>query len=303
MIKSEETDRILNKYRQYLMLERGLSRNTVDAYMQDVDKLYDFLDAGNLAVLEVSLENLEDFSATLSDLGVCPRSQARILSGVRSFYKYLTIDGYLEADPAELLESPKIGVSLPEVLSVEEINDMIDAAGCAPGWGSRNRAIMETLYSCGLRVSELCSLSFSDIYGEERFVKIEGKGSKQRLVPISDRALGEIDKWVSDRELINIRQGYEDSVFLSRLGRSISRISVFNIIKDAAAAAGIKKNVSPHTFRHSFATHLLEGGANLVAIQAMLGHECIGTTEVYTHVDRSMLKEAILSHHPRNLRR
>ena len=294
--------KIIIKYRQYLKLEKGLSENTVDAYLTDLDKLYAYLTLENIHYLEVTLSDLEQFAAGLHDIGIHPRSQARILSGIRSFYRFLVMDGYLEQDPTELLESPKLGVHLPDVLTVEEIDALIAAVDCSAREGQRNRAILETLYSCGLRVSELCGLKLSDLYLQERFVKVEGKGSKQRLVPISPRAIQEITAYLPIREEGMIKPGYEDYVFISRFGKNISRIMVFHFIKELADAVGLKKNISPHTFRHSFATHLLEGGANLRAIQCMLGHEDIGTTEIYTHIDRSRLRQEILEHHPRNLR-
>ena len=304
MKRTEKTDKILVKYRQYLKLEKSLSDNTVDAYLTDLDKLLAYLTLENINILDVRLENLEDFSAGLHDIGIHPRSQARILSGIRSFYRFLIMEDYLESDPTELLESPQTGFKLPEVMTVEEIGS-IDRGTKE---GQRNRAILETLYSCGLRVSELCNLKLSELYFEEGFIKVEGKGSKQRLVPISPRAIKEIRLYFTDRNLMKIKPGFEDFVFISdyvflaRWGNSISRIMVFHIIKELAERIGLKKKISPHTFRHSFATHLLEGGANLRAIQCMLGHESNGTTEIYTHIDRNMLRSEIIEHHPRNIK-
>ena len=302
MKRTEKTDKILVKYRQYLKLEKSLSDNTVDAYLTDLDKLLAYLTLENINILDVRLENLEDFSAGLHDIGIHPRSQARILSGIRSFYRFLIMEDYLESDPTELLESPQTGFKLPEVMTVEEIELLIGSIDRGTKEGQRNRAILETLYSCGLRVSELCNLKLSELYFEEGFIKVEGKGSKQRLVPISPRATKEIRLYFTDRNLMKIKPGFEDFVFISNFGKNISRIMVFHIIKELAERIGLKKKISPHTFRHSFATHLLEGGANLRAIQCMLGHESIGTTEIYTHIDRNMLRSEIIEHHPRNIK-
>ena len=302
MKRTEKTDKILVKYKQYLKSEKSLSDNTVDAYLTDLDKLLAYLTLENINILDVRLENLEDFSAGLHDIGIHPRSQARILSGIRSFYRFLIMEDYLESDPTELLESPQTGFKLPEVMTVEEIDLLIGSIDRGTKEGQRNRAILETLYSCGLRVSELCNLKLSELYFEEGFIKVEGKGSKQRLVPISPRAIKEIRLYFTDRNLMKIKPGFEDFVFISNFGKNISRIMVFHIIKELAERIGLKKKISPHTFRHSFATHLLEGGANLRAIQCMLGHESIGTTEIYTHIDRNMLRSEIIEHHPRNIK-
>ena len=303
MKRTEKTDKILVKYKQYLKLEKSLSDNTVDAYLTDLDKLLAYLTLENINILDVRLENLEDFSAGLHDIGIHPRSQARILSGIRSFYRFLIMEDYLKADPTELLESPQTGFKLPEVMTVEEIDLLIGSIDRSTKEGQRNRAILETLYSCGLRVSELCNLKLSELYFEEGFIKVEGKGSKQRLVPISPRAINEIKLYIPDRNQIEVKKGHEDFVFVSqRRGKGLSRIMIFHMIKELAEKAGITKNISPHTFRHSFATHLLEGGANLRAIQCMLGHESIATTEIYTHIDRNMLRSEIIEHHPRNIK-
>ena len=300
MKSKENPDDILRKYKVYLKLEKSLSDNTVNAYLADIHKLYQFLADEQIHPLDVTLENLETFSATLRDLGIQPRSQARILSGIRSFYHYLILDDYLEADPSELLESPQVGLHLPEVLTIEEIDNLIESIDLSTKEGQRNRTILETLYSCGLRVSELCNLKISDLYLEEGFIKVEGKGNKQRLIPISPRAIRELQLYFIDRNQFSIKKDYEDYVFISKRGKNISRIMVFHILKTLAEAIGLKKPISPHTFRHSFATHLLEGGANLRAIQCMLGHENIGTTEIYTHIDKSRLRSEIIEHHPRN---
>lgn len=294
---------LLRRYVQFLKLERGLSENTLEAYTEDLRKYLDFLSADGRDFRAVGESDLQQFMAVLADVGIQPRSVARIMSGVRSFYRFLFVEKEIVQDPTELLESPKIGRRLPEVLTVGEIDAMIAAIDLSTAEGHRNRAILEMLYSCGLRVSELCGLKLSDLFLDEGFIKVEGKGGKERLVPISKRAVKELEFWFVDRRRISIKPGCEDYLFLSlRRGTPLSRITVFYWVKELAAAAGITKNISPHTFRHSFATHLLTGGANLRAIQAMLGHECISTTEIYTHVDRSRLREEILSHHPRNIR-
>jgi integrase/recombinase XerD len=293
---------IIRKYTQYLKLEKSLSPNTLDAYQTDLEKLLRFLEGEDIGILDVTLDDLQRFAAGLHDIGIHPRSQARILSGIKSFFHFLVMADYLEGDPSELLEGPKIGFKLPEVLTVEEIDLIIETVDMDKKEGQRNRAILETLYSCGLRVSELCNLKLSDLYFDEGFIKVEGKGNKQRLVPISPRAIKEIRYWLLDRNQGKIKQGFEDYVFLARWGNNISRIMVFHLIKELAEKAGITKNISPHTFRHSFATHLLEGGANLRAIQSMLGHESIATTEIYTHIDRNMLRSEIIEHHPRNIK-
>ena len=290
------------RYRMHLQLEKSLQPNTVDAYLSDVNKLVDFL-GGDDKALEATLEELRAFLASLADVGINARSQARIISSLRSFYAFLKLDGFIESDPAELLRSPKIGMRLPDVLTLQEIDDIINAVDLSKREGQRNRAILEVLYSCGLRVSEVCGLRLSDLYLDEGFIRVTGKGDKQRLVPISDRAVAELEAYFVDRNMIPIKKGYEDFVFISeRLKKPLSRIMVFHFIKELVGLVGIKKSVSPHTFRHSFATHLLEGGANLRVIQAMLGHESISTTEIYTHIDRVRLREEIILHHPRNIK-
>ncbi len=301
-VNKEKQALIIRKYQRYLKLEKSLSANTLDAYLTDLDKLLRFLEAENIDMLSITLDDLQHFAAGLHDIGIHPRSQARIMSGIKSFFHFLVMAGYREDDPSELLEGPKIGFKLPEVLTVEEIDTIIATVDMSKKEGQRNRAILETLYSCGLRVSELCNLKLSELYFDEGFIKVEGKGSKQRLVPISPRAIKEIKYWLLDRNVGKIKKGFEDYVFLARWGNSISRIMVFHLIKELAEKAGITKNISPHTFRHSFATHLLEGGANLRAIQCMLGHESIATTEIYTHIDRNMLRSEIIEHHPRNIK-
>ena len=292
---------IVGRYRRYLKLEKGYSANTLDAYLRDVDKLLRYLALEQVDVLDVKLEDLEHFAAFISDLGIGPRSLARILSGVRQFYRFLVVDGYLEVDPTELLESPKQPDHLPEVLSTAEV-DLLEQAIDLTKWeGHRNRAIIEVLFSCGLRVSELTNLKLSNLYVEEQYIRVMGKGSKERLVPISPRALDELNYWFADRNVMKIKPGEEDYVFLNRRGQHLTRTMILIMIKRYAVEAGIKKTISPHTLRHSFATSLLEGGADLRAIQAMLGHESIGTTEIYTHIDTSTLRQEILEHHPRNI--
>lgn len=292
---------ILKKYKSYITLEQGLSNNTREAYLHDVEKLFAYFEDEKIDFLKVELEHFHSFAAALMDVGIGERSIARILSGVRSFYKFLVLDGYLEQDPTELLESPKIGKHLPEVLSVEEIDAIEGVIDVSTPEGQRDRAAIEMLYSCGLRVSELCNLLLSDLYLDEGFLRVTGKGNKQRLVPISERAIRELKSWFAFRNFINIKPGEEDYVFISAARKKhLSRITVFHNIKVYAEQAGIQKTISPHTFRHSFATHLLEGGANLRAIQTMLGHESISTTEIYTHIDRRFLRDQILQHFPRN---
>ena len=291
---------LVHSYQSHLLLEKSLSHNSVEAYMDDLNKLINYLNGIGTHPQDVVLEDLQSMVFSLHEMGINPRSQARIVSGVKSFYRFLVLEDLIKIDPTELLESPKIGLKLPEFLSVEEINQIIFTIDLSQAEGRRNRAILETLYSCGLRVSELTGLRFFDLYLEEGFIKVEGKGSKQRLVPISQTAIKEIELYLIDRNLIKVKKGFEDVLFLSRRGTALSRIMIFHIIKVHAELAGITKTVSPHTFRHSFATHLLEGGANLRAIQQMLGHEKITTTEIYTHLDRDFLRSEILEHHPRN---
>lgn len=292
---------MIRHYRRYMKLEKNYSENTLSAYTDDLQKLVDFAGYEHLALTEVKLDNLRTFAATLIDIGITPRSQARILSGIRSFYKFLLIDGYIQDDPTELLEWPKIGEHLPEVLSVDEVDMMENAVDMEKWEGQRNRTIIEVLFCCGLRVSELTGLKISDLYLDDKFIRVIGKGDKERLVPISDSAIKELKFWFVDRNQMSIKPGEEDYVFLNIHGKHLTRAMIFTIVKRLAAAAGIKKNVSPHTLRHSFATSLLEGGANLRAIQEMLGHESIGTTQIYTHIDMHTLRDEILEHHPRNI--
>lgn len=295
-------DDIVRKYRNYLLLERSLSQNSIEAYMDDLSKLVNYIDSYGLILRDLRLDDLQQFVAQLYDLGIAPRSVGRVISGVKSFFNFLLLDGYIDNDPSELLESPKIGVKLPTVLSLSEIEMLQNVIDVSTKEGQRNRAIIEVLYSCGLRISELISLRFSDMFLDEGFIKVEGKGSKQRLVPISETAIREIKSYLFYRNSMEPKKGHEDIVFLSNRGTAISRIMVFHFIKQYADEAGIKKSISPHTFRHSFATHLLEGGANIRAIQLMLGHEKITTTEIYTHMDREFLRQEIIEHHPRNIK-
>lgn len=298
-MEKKESD-IINKYKTYLRLEKGLSSNTIEAYLDDLNKLFGFMAIESLSYQQISYADLQQFIAQLSDLGISARSLARIISGIKSFYRFLILEDYMRNDPTELLESPKIGMKLPEVLTLDEVNSILSTIDLSSPTGQRNRAMLEVLYSCGLRVSELINLKYSDVYFDEEFIKVEGKGNKQRLVPISQTALDEIKKYLYDRNEIDVKKGSEDILFLNQRGAGLSRVMVFYIIKEQAELAGIRKTISPHTLRHSFATHLLEGGANLRAIQLMLGHEKITTTELYTHIDREFLRKEIINHHPRN---
>ena len=292
---------IINKYISYIRLEKGLSGNTLDAYINDINKLLKFIDdKQDVTILSLTYEHLQHFIAQLSDIGISARSQARIISGIKSFYRFLLTEDFLEKDPTELLESPKIGQKLPEVLTINEVNNLINSIDLSKAEGQRNRAMLEVLYSCGIRVTELITIRYSNIYFDEQFIIVRGKGDKQRLVPISEKAIAEIRNYLIDRHKIKVQKGHEDTLFLNRRGAGLTRVMIFHIIKEQAQIAGIRKNISPHTLRHSFATHLLEGGANLRAIQTMLGHESITTTEIYTHIDREFLRREIIDHHPRN---
>lgn len=289
-------------YKNFLTLEKSLSKNSIDAYLHDVELFIQFLDLSNSEkiVSELSLSDMQLFLNWINEIGLSARSQARIISGLKSFFKHLILEDVIALSPMELIDSPKVGRKLPDTLSIEEINQIIDAIDLSKPEGTRNKAIIETLYGCGLRVSELCDLKISCLYFNEGFIRVIGKGDKERLVPIGNTAEKNINIYVHEiRNKIDIKKGNEDFVFLNRRGARLSRIMIFNIIKDYAAKAGIRKIISPHTFRHSFATHLIEGGADLRAVQEMLGHESITTTEIYTHLDRTFLKEAIILHHPR----
>lgn len=294
---------IIKAYIRYLKLERNYSQNTLDAYYHDLQLLTDYCRQQERTPESLLLEDLQHFAATLHELGIGPTSQARVLSGVRSFYRFLTLDGIISDDPTELLESPRLGSHLPEVLTTEEV-DRLEASIDLSKWeGQRNLAIIEVLFSCGLRVSELVNLKLSNLYLEEEFVRVLGKGSKERLVPISPRAIKLLKDWFYVRNLMTIKPGEQDYVFLNRRGAHLTRTMILIMVKRQAAMAGIQKTISPHTLRHSFATALLEGGADLRAIQTMLGHEDIGTTEIYTHIDMKTLRKEILEHHPRNINR
>jgi integrase/recombinase XerD len=303
----EETNKsqkkIVERYVRYLKLERNLSANTLEAYQRDLEKLLAYLKREEKHLLDVQLEDLQTFAAGLHDIGIGPRSQCRILSGIRSFFYYLMLDGYRDDDPTELLESPTLGEHLPEVLSTAEVDQLEQSIDRSKWEGQRNRAIIEVLFSCGLRVSELTNLKLSNLYLNDGFIRVTGKGAKERLVPISQRAIKELGFWFDDRRRMTIKPGEEDYVFLNRRGAHLTRTMILIMIKRQAVKAGIKKTISPHTLRHSFATALLEGGADLRAIQAMLGHESIGTTEIYTHIDTTTLRKEILEHHPRNIKK
>ncbi len=289
-------------YLRYLKLERGYSPNTVEAYKHDLDWLLGYLEQEKLDPLSVKLEDLEHFAAMLSDHGISAKSQARILSGVRSFYRYLVLDGYLDVDPTELLESPHLPQHLPEYLSTEEVDALENSIDLTSNEGHRNRAIIEVFFSCGLRVSELTNLKLSDLFLTQGFIRVNGKGGKQRLVPISERAIHELELWFDDRRQMKIKPGEEDYVFLNRRGHHLTRTMILIMVKRQAEAAGIKKTISPHTLRHSFATALLKGGADLRIIQELLGHADLGTTEIYTHMDDESLRQEFLLHHPRNIK-
>ena len=294
---------IVRAYHRYLKLQRGYSANTLDAYERDLLKLLNYLEQEQKHVLDVELPDLQHFAASLHDIGINARSQCRILSGIRSFYHFLQLDGYREDDPTELLESPVLGQHLPEVLSTDEVDILENSIDLSKWEGHRNRAIIEVLFSCGMRVSELVNLKLSNLFLNEQYVRIFGKGAKERLVPISSKAIKELQNWFIGRNLMNIKPGEEDYVFLNRRGAHLTRTMILIMIKRQAVEAGITKTISPHTLRHSFATALLEGGADLRAIQAMLGHESISTTEIYTHIDMTTLRQQILEHHPRNMKK
>ena len=293
---------IVKSYTRYLKLERNYSPNTLAAYQNDLSWLLSFCEQQEMNPLDMQLEDLQHFAVQLHEHQIGPTSQARILSGIRSFYKYLLLSGEIEQDPTELLESPHLGERLPEVLSTDEIDQIQKSIDLSKPEGQRNKTIIEVLFSCGLRVSELVNLKLSNLYLEEGFVRVMGKGSKERLVPISSKAVRELKYWFVDRNLMKIQQGEEDYVFLDRRGKHLTRTMILIMLKRQAVAAGITKTISPHTLRHSFATELLKGGADLRAIQAMLGHESIGTTELYMHIDTTTLREEILQHHPRNMK-
>lgn len=295
-------ERYIKDFVSFLKIEKGLAENSIFAYQNDVSKLNDFAGYRNLAVTDLTYTHLKEFVAELFDLGLSARTQARIISGIKQFFGFLILEDLLKDDPSELLEMPKIGRKLPEILTIEEIDQLIGAIDLGKLEGHRNRAMIETLYSCGLRVSELVNLRFSDLYFEEGFIRVIGKGNKERLVPVSPSVEKEIGIYNDHiRRHQTIQPGNENVVFLNRRGAMLTRVMIFTIIKNLSQAIGLEKTVSPHTFRHSFATHLIEGGANLRAVQDMLGHESITTTEIYTHLDQRFLRDAIISFHPRNI--
>ena len=288
-------------YVRYLRLERNLSPNTIEAYRNDLAHLEAFMMRNDLKLENVTLEQLHTFAASLHEYGITPRSQARVLSSVRSFFRFLVLDGVVESDPTELLEWPSLPEHLPVVLTLEEIDRIEESIDLSKAEGARNRAIIEVLFSCGLRVSELVNMKLSDLYLEDRMLLVRGKGNKERLVPVSNKAIADLKRWFFDRNLMKIKPGEDDYVFLNRRGAHLTRTMILIMVKRQAEEAGIKKTISPHTFRHSFATALLQGGADLRSIQAMLGHEKIDTTLVYTHISNEQLRKAILEHHPRNI--
>lgn len=291
---------LLDEYHFYLKMEKSLSNNTIEGYERDLQKLINYLNDAHVPLTEAGEEHLRDFVVEIASIGINERSQARLISGIKSFYKFLIYKDKITADPTELLESPKIGLRLPEVLTVEEIDQLISVIDYSKPDGHRNRAVIEVLYGSGLRVSELLNLKISNIYMDEEYMLVEGKGNKQRLVPISKESEKQINLWKQQRAHLNIVKGNEDFLFLNQRGSRLSRMAIFSMIKTLADQAGLKKNISPHTFRHSFATHLLENGANLRAIQQLLGHESITTTELYTHIDVQYLRQTILDCHPMN---
>ncbi len=287
-------------FKNYLTIERSLSANSVEAYIRDVKKLADFAKEKKKTELQIERADLSEFITKLSKSEVAARSQSRIISGIKAFYKYLILEDYITIDPTELLESPRIGLKLPDTLSIEEIDNLIGAIDLSKEQGERNRTMLEILYSCGLRVTELICLKLSNISFEEGFIKVIGKGDKERLAPIGSTALKYLSIYINQvRNHQKIQKGHEDIVFLNRRGKQLTRVMIFTIIKQLAEKISLKKNISPHTFRHSFATHLIQGGADLRAVQEMLGHESITTTEIYTHLDKEYLKEAIIQFHPR----
>ncbi|MGL4412567.1 MAG: site-specific tyrosine recombinase XerD [Bacteroidales bacterium] len=300
MRSKKDNEPLIDRYVGYLKFEKGLSDNTISAYTTDLSKLLQFAREESKDLTKLTPNDLHLFITKLVDLGINARSRKRILSGVKAFFQYLLIEKYIESNPSELIESPRIGLKLPEVLSLEEIDRIIDCVDLSKLEGERNRAIIEVLYSCGLRVTELCDLKFADIFPDEGYIRVIGKGDKQRLVPISESALTYIEYYGESRSLFMNGSKEQDYVFVSRRGKPLTRMMIFNIITKHAELAGVRKKISPHTLRHSFATHLLERGANIRVIQQMMGHESITTTEVYLHLDKSTLREAVLTHHPRN---
>jgi|TARA_B110000091_G_scaffold69403_1_gene76354 integrase/recombinase XerD len=297
-----KTNSYIKGFIAYLQLERSLAKNSIEAYTADVDKLFQYLqneDSGK-SFLKVDLNDLRDFLAYINKIGVGARTQARIISGIKTFFKYLLLEDLITSDPSELLEAPRLGRKLPITLSISEIDKIEEVIDLSKPEGTRNKAIIETLYSCGLRVSELCDLKLSNLFFNEQYIRVIGKGDKERLVPIGSSAIKYIQIYTNEiRNHLQIQKGNEDIIFLNRRGRRLTRVMIFTIVKNLVEKAGIDKVVSPHSFRHSFATHLVEGGADLRAVQEMLGHESITTTEIYTHLDREYLRDTILTYHPR----
>ena len=302
MSKKTEAN-IVKRYKRFLKLERNFSQSTIDAYLNDIEKLLIYSADNGLDILTLKLDDLQHFAASLHDIGIGAVSQCRVLCGVRSFFRFLQLDGFRIDDPSELLESPQMGEHLPEVLSTEEVDMLENSIDLSKWEGQRNRAIIEVLFSCGLRVSELVSLKLSGLYLDEQFIRVMGKGSKERLIPISEKAIKELQLWFIDRNLMKIKPGSRDFVFLNRRGGQLTRTMILIMIKRQAIEAGITKTISPHTLRHSFATALLKGGADLRVIQSLLGHENISTTEIYTHLDETEIREEVLRHHPRNMKK
>lgn len=294
-------ERYIKDFVSYLKIEKGLAENSVVAYRRDVSLLATYFLSEKTQPEQVAYEQLKTFVAHLYDLGLSARSQARIISGIKQFFRYLILERYIQIDPSEILEQPKLGRKLPEVLEIKQIDALLAAIDSNSAEAQRNHAMLETLYSCGLRVSELIGLRFSDLYFEEGFIRVIGKGNKERLVPVSEQVIKEVNAYTAQsRTEVPVKKGQEHFIFLNRRGAALTRVMIFTIIKTLAQKIGLNRQISPHTFRHSFATHLIEGGANLRAVQEMLGHESITTTEIYTHLDQRFLRKAILNHHPRN---
>ena len=296
-----ELDKSIKDFKSYLKIERSLSINSVDAYVRDIYKFAEYIKTNNISVLKTDLEDIRGFIKEINKIGISARSQARFISSIKSFYKFLLIEGFISNSPAELLASPKIGVKIPTVLSIDEVNKLIKSIDLSSKHGERNRAIIETIYACGLRVTELINLKISNIFFKDNFLKIIGKGNKERLCPIANKTLSYLKIYIDEiRNHSIIKEKDSDIVFLNNRGSKLSRVMIFLLLKKYAEIAGIKKNISPHTLRHSFATHLIDGGADLRAIQEMLGHQSITTTEIYTHLDKEYLRSNIISYHPRS---
>ena len=293
-------ERSIKEFKSYLKIERSLSNNTVDAYLRDIKKLQKFAEEKNISDIDITSDDIKEFIVFINKDEISARSQSRIVSGIKSFYKYLILEDYIKVNPTDLIETPRIGIKLPDTLSIHEIDNLISAIDLSHPQGQRNRAIIEVLYSCGLRVSELINLKLSNVKFKEGYLKVIGKGDKERLSPIGSSALKYLNIYISKiRSHQDIKKGSEDIVFLNRNGKKLTRVMIFTIVKNLSESIGLKKRISPHTFRHSFATHLVEAGADLRAVQEMLRHESITTTEIYTHLDREYLRDAIMRFHPR----